>query len=99
MFSAGGGPRGLNFTIMTTLFLDRDGVINLRTPGDYVKTPNEFQPTEGLGEAMRLLAEKFGRIMVVTNQAGMGKGLMTALEFHAVHQENVLDRGGSGWSN
>jgi len=72
---------------MPTLFLDRDGVINLRTPGEYVKTPNEFQPTEGLGEAMRLLAEKFGRIVVVTNQAGVGKGLMTAMELHAVHQK------------
>lgn len=72
---------------MSTLFLDRDGVINLRTPGEYVKTPTEFQPTEGLGEAMRLLTLKFGRIIVVTNQAGIGKGLMTALDLHAVHQK------------
>ncbi|MBK6994464.1 MAG: HAD-IIIA family hydrolase [Lewinellaceae bacterium] len=81
---------------MSTLFLDRDGVINLRTPGEYVKTPNEFQPTEGLGEAMRLLTEKFGRIMVVTNQAGVGKGLMTALDLHAVHQKmySVVEEAG-----
>lgn len=72
---------------MPTLFLDRDGVINVRTPGDYIKTPAEFQPTEGLDEAMRLLAEKFGRIVVVTNQAGVGKGLMTELELHSVHQK------------
>lgn len=72
---------------MPTLFLDRDGVINHHTPGEYVKTPNEFQPSEGLGEAMQLLSEKFGRIIVVTNQAGVGKGLMTALELHAVHQK------------
>jgi len=72
---------------MTTLFLDRDGVINLRTPGNYIKSPNEFRPTEGLGEAMRLLSEKFGRIIVVTNQAGIGKGLMTELELHSVHQK------------
>ncbi len=72
---------------MPTLFLDRDGVLNLRTPGAYVKTPDEFQATEGLGEAMRLLAEKFERIVVVTNQAGIGKGLMSELELHAVHQK------------
>ncbi len=72
---------------MSTLFLDRDGVINLRTPGEYVKTPHEFQPTEGLTEAMRLLSEQFGRIIVVTNQAGVGKGLMTALELHSVHHK------------
>lgn len=72
---------------MTSLFLDRDGVINLRTPGDYVKTPNEFQPSEGLKEALQLLSQKFGRILVVTNQAGIGKGLMTEMELHAVHQK------------
>ncbi len=72
---------------MPTLFLDRDGVINERTPGDYIKTPNEVLPTEGLGEALRLLAEKFVRIIVVTNQAGIGKGLMTELDFYAVHQK------------
>ena len=72
---------------MSTLFLDRDGVINERTPGDYIKTPSEFRPVEGLGEAMRLLAHKFGRIVVVTNQAGIGKGLMTELELHSVHQK------------
>ena len=72
---------------MTTLFLDRDGVINLRSPGDYVKSPGEFHPIDGLGEAMRLLAGKFGRIIVITNQAGIGKGLMSELELHAVHQK------------
>ncbi|MBC7777324.1 MAG: HAD-IIIA family hydrolase [Phycisphaerae bacterium] len=72
---------------MPTLFLDRDGVINERTPGEYVKTPNEFQPTQGLGEAMRLFADKFGRIVVVTNQAGIGKDLMTELDLYSVHQK------------
>lgn len=73
--------------IMSTLFLDRDGVINTRIPGDYVKTPAEFQPVSGLEEALRLLSGKFNRILVVTNQAGIGKGLMTELELHSVHQK------------
>lgn len=68
-----------------TLFLDRDGVINVRTPGDYVRSPEGFEPMPGLGEAMRLLAEWFGRIVVVTNQAGIGKGLMTESDLDAVH--------------
>jgi len=67
------------------LFLDRDGVINVRTPGDYVRTPDMFEPTEGLSEAMRLLAGHFGHIIVVTNQAGIGKGLMTEQDLTAVH--------------
>jgi histidinol-phosphate phosphatase family protein len=75
---------------MNTLFLDRDGVINHRIPGDYVRTPETFRPMEGLGEAMQLLAGKFDRIFVVTNQAGIGKGLMTEMDLHAVHRR-MLD--------
>jgi D-glycero-D-manno-heptose 1,7-bisphosphate phosphatase len=69
------------------LFLDRDGVINVRMPGDYVKTPDEFIPAEGFETAIRLLAAVFDPIVVVTNQAGIGKGLMTAADLHAVHEK------------
>ncbi|HRI60771.1 MAG TPA: HAD family hydrolase [Saprospiraceae bacterium] len=74
-------------THLPALFLDRDGVINRRTPGDYVRTPDMFEPTEHLGEAMRLLSAYFGRIIVVTNQAGIGKGLMTEQDLVAVHHK------------
>jgi D-glycero-D-manno-heptose 1,7-bisphosphate phosphatase len=69
------------------LFLDRDGVINVRMPGDYVKTPDEFMPAEGFETAIRLLAAVFDPIVVVTNQAGIGKGLMTVADLHAVHEK------------
>ncbi|MCC7467122.1 MAG: HAD family hydrolase [Saprospiraceae bacterium] len=75
---------------MNTLFLDRDGVINHRIPGDYVRTPETFLPMEGLGEAMKLLSGKFDRIFVVTNQAGIGKGLMTEMDLHSIHR-HMLD--------
>ncbi len=74
-------------TNFPTLFLDRDGVVNVRTVGDYVRSPEMFEPTEGLDEALRLLAEHFGRIVVVTNQAGIGRGLMTEADLSAVHQK------------
>lgn len=76
-----------SMTQLPTLFLDRDGVVNLRIPGDYVRTPEMFEPTEGLSEALRLLARQFGRIVVVTNQAGIGKGLMTEADLEVVHQK------------
>ena len=71
---------------MSTLFIDRDGVINEHIPGDYVKSPAAFVPTTGLAEAMRLLAAKFDLIFVVTNQQGIGKGLMGEMELANVHQ-------------
>ena len=73
--------------MLPTLFLDRDGVINVRTIGDYVCHPDAFIPTDGLGEAMPLLAAHFGRIVVVTNQAGIGRGLMSEQDLAAVHEK------------
>ena len=82
---------------MHTLFLDRDGVINQRIPGDYVKSPETFEPMPGLGEAMRLLTNHFDLILVVTNQQGIGKGLMGEFELAEVHRHLrafVTDAGG-----
>ncbi|MBK8192498.1 MAG: HAD-IIIA family hydrolase [Lewinellaceae bacterium] len=81
---------------MSTLFLDRDGVINLRVPGEYINTPEAFIPAEGLGEAMQLLSGLFDRILVVTNQAGIGRGLMTESDLAAVHQKmaNIVESAG-----
>ena len=79
-----------------TLFLDRDGVVNERTPGDYVRSPEAFVPVEGLGPAMQLLTMLFGRIVVVTNQAGIGKGLMSEADLAAVHHkmQQMVQQGG-----
>jgi histidinol-phosphate phosphatase family protein len=72
---------------MPSLFLDRDGVLNTRLPGEYVRHAGEFVPMDGVGEALGLLARHFGRIVVVTNQAGIGKGLMEAGDLTGVHHE------------
>ena len=68
-----------------TLFLDRDGVINVRLIDDYVKNTGEFEFMPGVLEAFRIFAQKFGRIIIVTNQQGVGKGLMTMNDVEAVH--------------
>lgn len=68
-----------------TLFLDRDGVINVRPIGDYVRRADDFVLKPGAGEALALLARHFERILVVTNQAGIGKGLMTEDDLNGVH--------------
>lgn len=57
----------------------------MRTPNDYVKTPDAWEPVDGLAEALLLLSADFQRIVVVTNQAGIGKGLMTEANLAAVH--------------
>lgn len=69
-----------------TLFLDRDGVINVRLIDDYVKNINEFEFLPGVLDAFKIFTEKFGRIIIVTNQQGVGKGLMTLQDVDTVHQ-------------
>jgi D-glycero-D-manno-heptose 1,7-bisphosphate phosphatase len=56
-----------------TLFLDRDGVINHEKHKDYIHTWDEFVFYEGVPEAMKVFAERFRYIVVVTNQKGVGK--------------------------
>lgn len=73
-----------------TLFLDRDGVINERIVGNYVRKWEEFVFEKGVLEAMPILARKFDRIVVVTNQQGIAKELMTAQDLEIVHQQ-MLD--------
>ncbi|MDR0436959.1 MAG: HAD family hydrolase [Bacteroidales bacterium] len=68
-----------------TLFLDRDGVINRRLIDDYVKTPDEFMFEDGALEAIAKLSNCFERVVVVTNQQGIGKKLMSEHTLHEIH--------------
>jgi len=70
-----------------TLFLDRDGVINKRIYGGYVQRPEDFEFLPGVPESLAFLSRVFGRIIVVTNQQGIGKGIMNEVELDAVHRK------------
>jgi len=63
---------------MKAIFLDRDGVIN-RDPGfgDYIKSWGEFQFLPGAIDAIKGLNENGYEIFVISNQAGVAKGLFT----------------------
>jgi len=60
-----------------TLFLDRDGVINVESVGSYITSWDEFKFHEGVPDAIRTLSKIFGTIVVVSNQRGVGRGIMT----------------------
>lgn len=74
---------------MKALFLDRDGVLNTLRRNDYVKTPDELEILPGVPEAMALLRQQFARIFIVTNQQGIGKGLMTEADLQAIHDKLI----------
>jgi histidinol-phosphate phosphatase family protein len=80
-----------------SLFLDRDGVINRRIPDDYVKSPDQFEFIPGALEAFGIFNQIFDPIVIVTNQQGIGRGLMTGKELDLVHQrmlESIIKSGG-----
>jgi histidinol-phosphate phosphatase family protein len=60
-----------------TLFLDRDGVINVESVGSYITTWDEFKFHDGVLDALQTLSKVFGNIIVVSNQRGVGRGIMT----------------------
>ncbi len=74
-----------------TLFLDRDGVLNVEKEGSYIFHYGEFAFYEGTKEALRRFAAIFGRIVIVTNQRGVGKGLMTAADLQDIHDKMVAE--------
>jgi len=87
----------LHITKDWTLFLDRDGVINHEKKQDYIRNWSEFNFYEDSLAALPLLAQKFSRIIITTNQKGIGKGLMTEIDLALIHQNmthQVIELGG-----
>jgi histidinol-phosphate phosphatase family protein len=74
-----------------TLFLDRDGVINRRIVDDYVKRWEDFEFLPGVLESFPIFAKNFKRIFIVTNQQGVGKGLMTNEAVEKVHRNMIAE--------
>lgn len=74
-----------------TLFLDRDGTINRRIVGDYVREWDQFEFLEGAVEGIAHLSTLFARVIVVTNQQGIGRGLMSHQQLRDIHAE-MLER-------
>lgn len=68
-----------------TLFLDRDGVLNHEKKEEYIRNRTEFKFYEEVLDALQIFNNFFGRILVVTNQRGVGKQLMTEADLQDIH--------------
>ena len=81
------------------ILLDRDGVLNVKPPkSHYVTKPEDFKWLPGSLEAVRLLKEAGYLVLLVTNQAGIARGMMTVQALDAVHlkMQRDLEQYGAG---
>jgi histidinol-phosphate phosphatase family protein len=83
--------KSLNINKDWTLFLDHDGVINKKLENDYVKHWIEFEFIEGTLDALKILNSVFGKIVVVTNQQGIGKGIYRTEDLELIHQNMLYE--------
>ncbi len=72
-----------------TLFLDRDGVINIEKRDDYIHNWEQFRFYDGAKKALTIFSKTFGKIFVVTNQRGVGKGIHKLEDLEIIHS-NML---------
>jgi D-glycero-D-manno-heptose 1,7-bisphosphate phosphatase len=75
---------------VSTVFLDRDGVINEKLPG-YVRHWDEFRFLPGAREAIARLTAAGHRIIVCTNQAGIASGELSIENLETIHQRMLAE--------
>jgi len=88
--------KDLNIDKSWTLFLDRDGVINYKIENDYVKNWSQFKFLPDALKAIRVLSKIFGKIIIVTNQRGIGRELMTKEDLREIHRKMLIEISKSG---
>ncbi len=75
----------------SALFLDRDGVINVEISDGYVTKWQEWEYLPGALNALALFSKLFHHIFIVTNQRGVGRGIMTLDSLHDIHNQLKKD--------
>ncbi len=73
------------------LFLDRDGVLNKHLLGDYVRNWSMWEWLPGVLEKMPELAKRYKRIFLISNQQGVGKGVMTEADLEDINRHMLAD--------
>lgn len=71
---------------MKLIILDRDGVINFDSD-QFIKSPDEWRPIPGSLAAIARLCQADYRVVVATNQSGIGRGLFDMSTLNAIHDK------------
>ena len=81
---------------MKLIILDRDGVIN-EDSDDYIKSPDEWIPIAGSLEALGKLSQNGFKVIIITNQSGIGRKIFSIEMLNAIHKKmniNIAQYGG-----
>ncbi len=76
-----------NIINQKAVFLDRDGVINKLNPNGYILNYKQFKLLPGVGSAINLLNKKNYLVIIVTNQACIGKSILTEKKLNEIHEK------------
>jgi D-glycero-D-manno-heptose 1,7-bisphosphate phosphatase len=68
-----------------TIFFDRDGIVNIRIVKDYIRTPKQFHFLNDFIEFFSEIKKRGYLAILITNQQGIGKKIMTESELEEVH--------------
>lgn len=80
---------------MKLIVLDRDGVINIDSD-QFIKSPDEWKPIPGSLEAIARLNESGWRVVVASNQSGVGRGLFDMDTLNAINEKMTKAIGQAG---
>ncbi|PJA31293.1 MAG: D-glycero-beta-D-manno-heptose-1,7-bisphosphate 7-phosphatase [Zetaproteobacteria bacterium CG_4_9_14_3_um_filter_53_7] len=75
--------------MLKAVLLDRDGVINFDSP-DYILAPDQWHPIPGSLAAIARLHAAGIAVAIVSNQSGLGRGMMDQQTFNAIHGKMML---------
>ncbi len=79
------------------MFLDRDGVINEKpAPHEYIRSFDEFRLLPNIADWIRLFNALGYAVIVITNQRGVARGLMTEAALASIHSRMLEELGAKG---
>ncbi len=80
------------------IFLDRDGVISIFKPEDFIKNWEEFEFIPEAIEGLKILTDSGYKIVIISNQSGIGKGIFSQKDLDEIteNMKKVLNKKGTG---
>jgi D-glycero-D-manno-heptose 1,7-bisphosphate phosphatase len=80
------------FARRPTVLLDRDGTLNVRPPrAEYVRKPEDFVWLDGAQESLRLFAEAGWKVILLSNQPGIARGMVSEEDVEAIHEKMIRE--------